>query len=180
MSTKSTIFHNNKLHFYKDVFDEESVYLDLYDIEDNEDLISLYNELENIEGVTYNKTISQTDLIKELNKSLLFIYPTNMTETFCNSMIEAMSCGCYVISNNIGALKEVANPYGYFLDIEVKKDQIPPYDNFITNEYLNEIVIIASNIIDSFLIKSPILEQHLVNQINYIKNKYKWNNNIFN
>ena len=34
MSTKSTIFHNNKLHFYKDVFDEESVYLDLYDIEE--------------------------------------------------------------------------------------------------------------------------------------------------
>ena len=42
------------------------------------------------------------------NKTLLFIYPTNMTETFCNAMIEAMSCGCYVISNNIGALKEVA------------------------------------------------------------------------
>ena len=42
-----------------------------------------------------------------------------MTETFCNAMIEAMSCGCYVISNNIGALKEVADPYGYFIDINV-------------------------------------------------------------
>ena len=36
-------------------------------------------------------------------------------------MIEAMSCGCYVISTNIGALKEIAYPYGDFIDIDIKK-----------------------------------------------------------
>ena len=36
----------------------------MYDIEDNEELVNLYEELKNIEGVSYNKTISQKDLIK--------------------------------------------------------------------------------------------------------------------
>ena len=46
----------------------------MYDIEDNEELVNLYEELKNIEGVSYNKTISQKDLIKELNKTYyLFI-----------------------------------------------------------------------------------------------------------
>ena len=38
---------------------------------------------------------------EELNKSLLFIYPTFITETFCNSCVEAASCGCNIISTNI-------------------------------------------------------------------------------
>jgi hypothetical protein len=34
MSTKATIFHNKKLHFYEDVFDDKNVYLELYDLEE--------------------------------------------------------------------------------------------------------------------------------------------------
>ncbi len=34
MSTKATIFHNKKLHFYEEVFDDENVYLELYDLEE--------------------------------------------------------------------------------------------------------------------------------------------------
>ena len=150
----------------------------MYDIEDNEELVNLYEELKNIEGVSYNKTISQKDLIKELNKTLLFIYPTNMTETFCNAMIEAMSCGCYVISNNIGALKEVADPYGYFIDINVMENETPPYNNFMGNDYLKELIIASSNVIDKYLVKCNSLETHLIKQINFIKNKYRWNKNI--
>ena len=163
-------YKNIKLNIYSS--------LDMYDIEDNQELVKLYEELKNMEGVTYNKTISQKDLIKELNKTLLFIYPTNMTETFCNAMIEAMSCGCYVISNNIGALKEVADPYGYFIDINIKKNEVPPYQHFMGNDYVKELIIASSNVIDKYLIKCNSLETHLINQINYIKNKYKWNKNI--
>ena len=160
-------YNNIKLNIYSS--------LDMYDIEDNEELKNLYKELKNIDGVSYNKTISQKDLIKELNKTLLFIYPTNMTETFCNAMIEAMSCGCYVISNNIGALKEVSSPYGYFININKEKDEIPPYENFMNNDYLKELIIATSNVIDKYLIKCNSLENHLSKQINFIKNKYKWN-----
>jgi hypothetical protein len=34
MSTKATIFHNESFHFYKDVFDNENVYLEFYDLEE--------------------------------------------------------------------------------------------------------------------------------------------------
>ena len=98
-----------------------------------------------------------------------------MTETFCNAMIEAMSCGCYVISNNIGALKEVGSPYGYFININKEKDEIPPYENFMNNNYLEELITATSNVIDKYLIKCNSLENHLSKQINFIKNKYKWN-----
>lgn len=165
-------YKNIKLNIYSS--------LDMYDIEDNEDLKNLYKELEIMEDVNYNKTISQKELIKELNKSLLFIYPTNMTETFCNSMIEAMSCGCYIISNNVGALKEVGNPYGYFIDIEIKENEKPPYENFMKSEYLNEMLEVTSNVIDKYLIKCDKLNKHLLNQIEFVKEKYKWNKNIFN
>ena len=101
-----------------------------------------------------------------------------MTETFCNAMIEAMSCGCYVISNNIGALKEVADPYGYFIDINVMENETPPYNNFMGNDYLKELIIASSNVIDKYLVKCNSLETHLIKQINFIKNKYRWNKNI--
>ena len=38
----------------------------MYDIEDNQELVNLYEELKNMEGVTYNKTISQKDLIERI------------------------------------------------------------------------------------------------------------------
>ena len=83
-----------------------------------------------------------------------------MTETFCNAMIEAMSCGCYVISNNIGALKEVADPYGYFININKKNDEKPPYENFMNDDYLKELILVASNVIDNYLIKCSNLTEN--------------------
>lgn len=151
--------------------------LNMYDIDDLDELNILYNKFINMKGVIYNKTISQNQLVEELNKSLLFIYPTNMTETFCNCMIEALSAGCYVISNNIGALKEIAYPYGYFIDININ-NTIPPY-NFLNINYIDELIKVSSNVINDYNNKSLKLEKHLQNQIKYIKNKYKWNNNIF-
>ena len=50
--------------------------LDIYDMNDNIALENLYKRLSKIEGIHYNKSISQFDLIKKLNSSLLFIYPT--------------------------------------------------------------------------------------------------------
>ena len=154
--------------------------LELYDIEDTDELKEYYKYISKMKDVEYMKSISQLELINELNKTLLFIYPTNMTETFCNSMIEAMSCGCYVIANNIGALKEVGNPYGYYIDINIEENEIPPYDNIINKEYLDEILLCSSNVIEDYINKNENLEIFLNNQIKYIKNKYKWNLNLFN
>ena len=149
--------------------------LDMYNIEDNSNLIKLYNKLSEIDGIYYNKSISQYELIQKLNSCLLFIYPTFVVESFCNSMIEAMSCGCYVISTNIGALKSVAHPYGDFIDVNITNSEDHPYYDSIDSNYIDNIVEKSSNIIDKYLNNSIILEIELKNQIHFIKNKYNWN-----
>ena len=64
--------------------------LEMYDIDDNYDLKNLYKKLNEIDGVEVNKSVSQLELIDELNKALLFIYPTYISETFCNCCIEVL------------------------------------------------------------------------------------------
>ena len=147
--------------------------LELYDIKDNDYLNQLYEDLKNIENVNYNKPVSQIELISKMNESLLFIYPTFIVESFCNSMIEAMSCGCYVVATNLGALKSVAHPYGTFVDINIDNKISHPYYESITNEYINNIVSESSRIIDLYLNDSIKLDNYLKNQINFIKKKYK-------
>ena len=114
--------------------------LEMYDIKDNERLKKMYSEFNNIDGINYNKSISQNELINAMNTSLLFIYPTFVVESFCNSLIEAMSCGCYVISTNLGALKSVAYPYGKFIDINIKNQTNHPYYESIDSIYIDSVV----------------------------------------
>jgi glycosyltransferase involved in cell wall biosynthesis len=91
-------------------------------------------------------------------------------------MIEAMSCGCYVISTNIGALKEIANPYGEFLDIDINKSPSHPYYESIDANYISNIVEKSVNIIEQYLNNSEKLELRLQQQIEFIKKKYNWKN----
>ena len=148
--------------------------LDIYDMKDNQALLNLYKRLSKIEGINYNKSISQFELITKLTSSLLFIYPTFVEETFCNSMIEAMSCGCSVISTNIGALKEVAAPYGDFVDIDINKSPSHPYYESIDSNYINNIVNKSVDIIDKYLNYDIELETILKKQIEFVKKKYDW------
>ena len=150
--------------------------LNMYDIEDNSSTKRLVERLIKIDGVSYKSSISQYELVEELNKSLLFIYPTFVEETFCNAMIEAMSCGCYVISTNIGALKEVANPFGHFINININKSPEHPYYESIDADYINKIVEKSSEIIKQYNMKNYNLECSLGNQIEFVKKKYNWEN----
>ena len=151
--------------------------LAMYDIEDNDNLKNMYNKLINIDGINYNKTTSQYELINVLNKSLLFIYPTFVVESFCNSMIEAMSCGCYIISTNIGALKSVAYPYGKFIDIYIEDKKKHPYYESIDSNYIDSIIDETCKTIELYLNNSNYLDNYLKEQIIYIKNMYKSNSN---
>ena len=149
--------------------------LEMYDIKDNERLKKMYSEFNNIDGINYNKSISQNELINAMNTSLLFIYPTFVVESFCNSLIEAMSCGCYVISTNLGALKSVAYPYGKFIDINIKNQTNHPYYESIDSIYIDSVVNEACKIIDLYLYKSDYLDNYLKEQMLYVKKMYKNN-----
>jgi len=133
-----------------------------------------------MDGVIYYGSVDQVTLKNMLNESLLFIYPTFVCETFCNTMIEAMSCGCYVISSNIGALKEVGDIYGTYIDMKIKDETEHPYYESIDIDYINKIIELSVNVITMYKNTPNKLELYLEKQITFIKNKYEINlYNIF-
>ena len=120
--------------------------LEMYDLEDNDDLRVLFDNFIKMDGVTIEKCISQMELVKEMNKSLLFIYPTYVEETFCNSCIEAASCGCSVVATKIGALDEVLEDYCDLIDVDVSNMSHPYYD-IVNKNYIEKVVNKSSIII---------------------------------
>tara|TARA_Y100000589_G_C27157739_1_gene631508 strand:- start:171 stop:395 length:225 start_codon:yes stop_codon:yes gene_type:complete len=70
MSTKATIFHNNKLHFYEEVFDNENIYLELYDLEEASiQIFPKYSTKEQKNKITF-KILKKDfkDIINKVNK----------------------------------------------------------------------------------------------------------------
>ncbi len=154
--------------------------LEMYDLEDNDDLKEMYESFRQMEGVEINKCVSQSDLVKEMNKSLLFIYPTYVEETFCNSCIEAASCGCSIVGTKIGALSEVLENYGDLIDVDISNMSHPYYD-IVNKDYIKKVVERSSLVIDEYLNESLELDDKLRKQIVFIKKKYNWKffENIF-
>ena len=72
--------------------------------------------------------IGQEELSNEINRIEIFSYPNTFPETFCISLIQAMACGCYVISSNLGALSEISHLSGGVKLIN------------LTNDYVNDFV----------------------------------------
>jgi len=147
--------------------------LEMYDLEDNDDLNIMYDNFRKMDGVEISKCVSQMDLVKEMNKSLLFIYPTYVEETFCNCCIEAASCGCSIVATNIGALNEVLENYCDLIDVDVSNMSHPYYD-IINKDYIKEVVDKSCIIIDKYLNKSLEFEEKLKKQVCFIKKKYNW------
>lgn len=77
----------------------------LYDWSDN-NFTDMYNTLRNLPGVTLYGPIPQTELYKYLTKSKVMLYPNTFLETSCMAVLEAISCGNWVITTDLGALKE--------------------------------------------------------------------------
>ena len=147
--------------------------LEMYDLEDNDDLRVLFDNFRKMDGVTIEKCVSQMELVKEMNKSLLFVYPTYVEETFCNSCIEAASCGCSVVATKIGALDEVLENYGDLIDVDINGTSHPYYE-IVNKDYIEKVVNKTSIIIEKYLNKSVELEDKLKKQVNFIKKKYNW------
>jgi len=80
--------------------------MDLYN-QSNEHFKNLYSDLSNMTNTTVFGSIPQKELYEKMCKSKLLLYPCNYYETSCMSMVEAMACGNWPVSTNIGALNEL-------------------------------------------------------------------------
>lgn len=72
----------------------------------NQPFEGLYEQLRSMEGVKLYGAIPQTQLYKELLECKVMCYPNHFLETGCMSVLEAISCGLWVVTTDLGALKE--------------------------------------------------------------------------
>jgi GT2 family glycosyltransferase len=97
-------------------------------------------ELKSLPGVEYSPCIDREQLLPHIQDAAFFMHPNVWEETFCVSMAEAMVCGCYPITSDIGALREVSFNRGKYIPMTGKNTQVgwEPSPKFI-NEFAQEL-----------------------------------------
>jgi glycosyltransferase involved in cell wall biosynthesis len=97
-------------------------------------------ELKSLPGVEYSPCIDREQLLPHIQDAAFFVHPNVWEETFCVSMAEAMVCGCYPITSDIGALREVSFNRGKYIPMTGKNTQVgwEPSPKFI-NEFAQEL-----------------------------------------
>jgi len=68
--------------------------------------------LSEMDYVNVHLRVSQDQLAIELAKSDVWLYPTEFTETYCISAVEAMAAGCLVATVDLAALSEIVGNRG--------------------------------------------------------------------
>jgi glycosyltransferase involved in cell wall biosynthesis len=68
--------------------------------------------------------VPQDELVKELQKSDIWLYPTCFEETYCISSVEAMASGCLVVTFSYAALCEVVGDRGVMVDLNSENRNI--------------------------------------------------------
>jgi glycosyltransferase involved in cell wall biosynthesis len=108
--------------------------MNLYDIEEDP-YTELYEYLKSLPNVIYSPAVDQAELIEHLQDAAFFIHPNIWEETFCVSLAEAMSCGCFPILTDIGALPEVSNEIANIVPMEGERTSTgyEVTDNFLNN-----------------------------------------------
>lgn len=109
------------------VFSSMSLYGDIQPGEGDEETITgpnglepspfipVYKELKSLPGVEYSPCIDREELLPHIQDAAFFIHPNVWEETFCVSLAEAMSCGCFPITSALGALPETSNGMGKYI-----------------------------------------------------------------
>jgi protein O-GlcNAc transferase len=114
--------------------------MNIYKQENNNDML---NEFNNMKNVNFNYGISQNKLAYELSKIEYLTYSNIFPETSCITVLQAMACGCIIITSNLGALNETMNNTNYTIDININNFNI-----LETNKYIATFVTILHNLIN--------------------------------
>jgi len=68
----------------------------------------LFELCRNHPAITYHGSVSNEEIREALKKAHIFAYPNIWPETSCIALMEAMSAGCAIVTNNHAALPETA------------------------------------------------------------------------
>lgn len=120
-----------------DVYSSTIVYGTDYDKEHSQAYEDLFNRARSMRGVNYYGYANNKDIIKALQQSHIFAYPSVFEETCCLAMIEAGAAGCSIVSHNLGAIYETASEWGTLLPVRVDHTLMATHFANALNEQIN-------------------------------------------
>ena len=99
---------------------------------------NLFEECKNTKNVNYFGFIDNNKIIKLLEKTHIYSYPSIWPETSCISAIESMAAGCEMVTTNLGALYETCSPFGTFVSFDRNLDNLEKkYAKVLSNSIHN-------------------------------------------
>jgi len=123
----------------------------------------IYQRCKDMKNVNYLGYQKHEALIKLLQETHVFAYPSCWIETSCISAIEAMAAGCQVVTSNLGALYETCSPFARLVHFNQNL-------NIFEKLYEQEL----SNSIKHYW--STENQKKLINQSQAINENYNWKN----
>lgn len=96
------------------------------------------NEINNYDYFHYCGKLEYDNIPSEFESSEIWFYPTNFTESYCISALEAQMAKCVCIGSNIGALPETIGDRGFIINEQIWSDEYK-------EKAINEIVDITNN-----------------------------------
>lgn len=83
----------------------------------------LFDDLNKHNNITYHGAKDNSDVLKALEHSHIFVYPSIWQETSCIAMIEALRTGCLVVHPTLAALPETASNSTVMYDYTEDKNE---------------------------------------------------------
>lgn len=121
----------------------------------------LYQRLERHPKIKNIGYLPNDELKKSLASSHIFAYPNVMVETFCLSLLEAMSAGCLCVHPNYGCLPETASNWTMMYPYHEK---IIPHEERCYQELKKAIDIV----------NTKETQEHLKKQKEYVDYLFNW------
>ena len=137
----------------------------LTDWEDQYKREDLYRRLEEHPKINNIGYLPNEELKKSLASSHIFVYPSIWKETFCLSLLEAMSAGCLCIHSSLGALPETSSNWTMMYQFD---------EDF--NNHENRFYAKLKQAVETVNLRQT--QEHLQKQKEYIDYHFNWNRRI--
>jgi glycosyltransferase involved in cell wall biosynthesis len=79
-------------------------------------------KIKNMDYVSLNSRVSQDTIKDEYLKSDVWLYPTDFSETYCITALEAMAAGCLVACTKYAGLADTVGDRGIMCDHPIKEE----------------------------------------------------------
>ncbi len=123
----------------------------------------LYRLCRETPGVEYVGSVPQPALAEQLSDVTVLAYPNHFAETSCISVLEAMACGCQIVTSNLGALPETTAGFARL---------IPLGNDW--NAYRQTFVAQVVAALKAGCSGDAAIEQQLTRQVAYVNHDCTW------